>query len=414
MGAGPSTHPFESVEAALASGKTQAEIDAYLNHFDRLPDLPALADVEAVLRNVNNHLRKVAASVAPARGGTVTKEHIQQALHAAFVEKIPVPKDDSHHNVSLGPVLDNFQNLTDHKDIAELNDDTLRAKEENVKQLGHAQQRQEQEAKADISTSGRGSEFAVVNTTATKSKGVEGVGAAAEEDEQTELAGEKTAAPPNQAVVALRKHVRKLHPVMKKLIDLALKKPGRTFMWVKVMAAGNEAFSKVYRSVWEFVQKNETVGWNAYLDELKLLAGVLAPHADRTILQPELGGDGWGNKPDDLVDLYLHAAFAQPGFKRVMARVAELFRELSEGAKNLNLSVCRKLKKVTRILEKMIMRGSVRGVKDIVRAMAIVDSMLEVALLIKIMLRLHEEGVIDLLRSKDRFQNPSSGGWRGG
>merc|ERR1712232_1160754 len=99
--------------------------------------------------------------------------------------------------------------------------------------------------------------FAVVNTTATKSKGIEGVEAAAEKDEQTELAGEKTAAPPNQAVVALRKHVRKLHPVMKKLIDLALKKPGRTFMWVKVMAAGNEAFSKVYRSVWEFVQKNE-------------------------------------------------------------------------------------------------------------------------------------------------------------
>ena len=37
-------------------------------------------------------------------------------------------------------------------------------------------------------------------------------------------------------------------------------------------------------------------------------------------------------------------------------RVAELFRELSEGAKNLNLSVCRKLKKVTRILEKMSLR----------------------------------------------------------
>ena len=117
--------------------------------------------------------------------------------------------------------------------------------------------------------------------------------------------------------------------------------------------------------------------------------------------------------PDNLVDLYAEAARAQPGFKATMEVLKRLYHERTKG-KELKLSVCAKLKKVTRILEKMIMRGSVKGVKDIVRAMATLEDMDNIAIVAELMLELHQQKVIKLLRIKERFfEQPSSGGWRG-
>ena len=117
--------------------------------------------------------------------------------------------------------------------------------------------------------------------------------------------------------------------------------------------------------------------------------------------------------PDNLVDLYAEAARAQPGFKATMEVLKRHYHERTKG-KELKLSVCAKLKKVTRILEKMIMRGSVKGVKDIVRAMATLDDMDNIAIVAELMLELHQQKAINLLRIKERFfAQPSSGGWRG-
>ena len=117
--------------------------------------------------------------------------------------------------------------------------------------------------------------------------------------------------------------------------------------------------------------------------------------------------------PDNLVDLYVEAARAQPGFKMMMEHLKRMYHERTKG-KELKLSVCAKLKKVTRILEKLIMRRSVKGVKDIVRAMATLDDMDNIAIVAELMLELHNKKMIKLLRIKERFfEQPSSGGWRG-
>ena len=96
----------------------------------------------------------------------------------------------------------------------------------------------------------------------------------------------------------------------------------------------------------------------------------------------------------------------------MMERLKHEYHERT--GKELKLSVCAQLKKVTRILEKMIMRGSVKGVKDIVRAMATLEDMHAIAIVAEMMLELHNQKLIRLLRIKERFfEQPSSGGWRG-
>ena len=53
--------------------------------------------------------------------------------------------------------------------------------------------------------------------------------------------------------------------------------------------------------------------------------------------------------------------------------------------------------------------GDVSGVKDIVRAMATVSQMLSVARLLRLLRKMHEEGVIIVLRVKERFLRSPSG-----
>ena len=58
--------------------------------------------------------------------------------------------------------------------------------------------------------------------------------------------------------------------------------------------------------------------------------------------------------------------------------------------------------------------GSAACVKDIVRAMSVVDSMAEIAEALKILLYLQTQGKIRIVRVKERFlEAPSGGGWRG-
>ena len=58
--------------------------------------------------------------------------------------------------------------------------------------------------------------------------------------------------------------------------------------------------------------------------------------------------------------------------------------------------------------------GSAACVKDIVRAMSVVDSMAEIAEALEILLHLQNQGKIMIVRVKERFlEAPSSGGWRG-
>ena len=64
---------------------------------------------------------------------------------------------------------------------------------------------------------------------------------------------------------------------------------------------------------------------------------------------------------------------------------------------------------VEKSLLKTEVEGDVSGVKDIVRAMATVSQMLSVARLLRLLRKMHEEGVIIVLRVKERFLSSPSG-----
>ena len=272
------------------------------------------------------------------------------ALATAFLGQIPRPKNDDHSDISLGPILDNYEPVKANSLIQAHDNAALRLMEEKIR-----------------------------------------VACTPEDDNDVKPAADD-----------LRVAVGKMEPVMRQVITEALSKEGRTLEWVRVMTAGDMQFSKVYQSVFEYIEENEEDGIKQYHAVIDRVRQVLP------------GGKAPLQRPDNLVDLYVEAARTQPGFKKVMNRVQQMYHERTHH--ELKLSVCQKLKKVTRILEKMIMRGSVRGVKDIVRAMATVNSMGEVGTVGKVMLELHthKDKVIKLLRIKERFfQQPSSGGWRG-
>ena len=64
---------------------------------------------------------------------------------------------------------------------------------------------------------------------------------------------------------------------------------------------------------------------------------------------------------------------------------------------------------VEKSLLKAEVEGDVSGVKDIVRAMATVSQMLSVARLLRLLRKMHEEGLIIVLRVKERFLRSPSG-----
>ena len=280
-----------------------------------------------------------------------TRDSVCKALVTAFLDRIPMPKNEDHSDVVLGPVLDDFQPVKSDPRVQKHDNDSLRLLEEQLR---------------------------VACTTTPP------------DDDRI-----------NAAADNLREAVGAMEPDMRAVIDEALTKKGRTLEWARVMTAGDMLFRKVYRSVFETISESEDKGIERYRKMIAQLQKVLP------------GGKAPLQRPDTLVALYQEAAGAQPGFKAAMKQVQDLFQQTT--GYELELKVCPKLKKVTRILEKMIMRGSVRGVKDIVRAMSTVNTMDEVAIVGEVMLELHSRKAIKLLRMKERFfQQPSSGGWRGG
>jgi len=117
----------------------------------------------------------------------------------------------------------------------------------------------------------------------------------------------------------------------------------------------------------------------------------------------------------DLVELYVQAATVKPEFDLIMVEVVREFALRTK--KDLTLSVCPTLKKTTRMAEKSQLKaskpGDVSGVKDIVRAMMTGRSMEEVNVVIDIVMKMHQEGKLEIVRIKDRFlEAPSGGGWR--
>ena len=116
-----------------------------------------------------------------------------------------------------------------------------------------------------------------------------------------------------------------------------------------------------------------------------------------------------------LVELYVQAALTKRKFDNLALEIKERFE--AQTSKTLSINVCPTLKKSSRMVEKAQLKaekpGDMSGVKDIVRAMVTGKSMKDVNAVIEILIKLHEEEALEIVRFKDRFvKDPSGGGWR--
>ena len=127
---------------------------------------------------------------------------------------IPMPKNDDHSDVSLGPLLDNFKDVKSDPRVQEHDNDALRLQEEKLR-------------------------VACTSTTAKDDGAVEA------------------------AAKNLRAAVKNMEPAMREVITEAIGKKGRTLEWVRVATAGNLQFSKVYRSVFAYIAESTNSNPNA-------------------------------------------------------------------------------------------------------------------------------------------------------
>ena len=128
-----------------------------------------------------------------------TRDGVCKALATAFLDMIPMPKSDDHTDLSLGPLLDNFEDVKSDSRVQAHDNEALRLLEEKVR---------------------------IACSTTDKDNGA--VKAAAKN---------------------LRAAVKDMKPAMREVITEATRKKGRTLEWVRVATAGNLQFSKVCRSV---------------------------------------------------------------------------------------------------------------------------------------------------------------------
>jgi hypothetical protein len=169
--------------------------------------------------------------------------------------------------------------------------------------------------------------------------------------------------------------------------------------------AGNKDFQSVYGSVYNVIKSGDADGMAKYE------AAVVA--LDAAIEKPAVAEQR--DEAGVAAVLFADAARVKSSFDVV---VREL--EAATGA-GLELAVLGAektgLKKTSRVVEKSALRpGEGRGrskwVCDVVRAMLVATSMSAVGSIVRGLLALHEAGALRVVRIKDRFAQPSAGGWR--
>ena len=189
--------------------------------------------------------------------------------------------------------------------------------------------------------------------------------------------------------------------------------PGRTLLWIRVCRAGNDSFREVYDTVWvNTIVSAEKVSIERYVRLTKEMGELAA--------NPSIVNQCCSTFPD----LYVLAGVIKPKFDALMASVGRKFEE--RFGRKLVVVLCATLKNTSRMVEKGQLKpsskagnipsskaGNIAGVKDIVRSMVTGKTMEDVNGVIEIVMELHKEGVLEIVREKDRFVNaPSSGGWR--
>ena len=152
----------------------------------------------------------------------------------------------------------------------------------------------------------------------------------------------------------------------------------------EVVRSGSSAFSRVYESVWHTVRQSEL--YDAVV--ANIMADVRTANAAVSGGGGGVGGGGGGAKPrlhdglqrlpePTMLALFVQAAHAKPLFDGFMAELNERFGPSSR-YRGL-VTVPHRLKKVERVAEKVMLKGRVVGILDVVRGMICVPTMRGVA-----------------------------------
>ena len=141
------------------------------------------------------------------------------------------------------------------------------------------------------------------------------------------------------------------------MISERISAQGRTKKWLKIIKVGNDDFREVYETVWrKTILVSEQKGIKEYKRSVAKLLATLPQRNPKQI-------------HTELLPLYQQAARVKPAYDRMMLEVAARFEARTGFA--LDLSICPTLKKVSRIVEKSLLKSKVEGdvanVKDIVR-----------------------------------------------
>ena len=192
------------------------------------------------------------------------------------------------------------------------------------------------------------------------------------------------------AVEALRAQVKKLLQAYTDAIDAKGKDVALKIDLRKVMHAGNEDFLKVYNAMWAMIQKSEADGCSAYQKELDRIELLSSKESSK---QPT----------EDAALLYQQAAQAAPIYQQAV-------RGALKPVKGVEVQIPKGLKKMSRIAEKVALKynGKADQVCDINRCMIKCPSMGHVALALAALI---DDPNIEIVRVKDRYFNPSEGGW---
>jgi hypothetical protein len=173
----------------------------------------------------------------------------------------------------------------------------------------------------------------------------------------------------------------------------------------KAITAGNKDFQRVYDNVFNVIKSGDADGMAKY----EAAVGDL----DAAIEKPAAAEQR--DEAGVAAVLFADAARVKSSFDVV---VRELKAATGAGLELAVLGAKKTgLKKTSRVVEKSALRpGEGRGrskwVCDVVRAMLVATSMSAVGSIVRGLLALHEAGALRVVRIKDRFAQPSAGGWR--
>ena len=205
-------------------------------------------------------------------------------------------------------------------------------------------------------------------------------------------------APTGEAAEELRAKTEALAATLRQVIDERVREDQIVKRSDRAIAAGAESFTAIYDSVTDLIKSTQAEGMATLGKELS---------DERLKERVGLGGAECLQLSKILMVVYEHAAAARPLATALVARIAAVCG-ITQPAEPTPL------KSTVRILEKALLRpGAARGdcerVCDIVRNMIVAESAEQLAKLVRAFL--DDNGIV-VVRVKDRFKNPSGGGWR--